>query len=115
MQMTTENNKQQNMALEKMQVPKDLTDLQSLQQQISLEKQASKTLAEQYTKNAMEAMKMVLIRRQEDSGQKQLDTKILAFRVHSFVRHMEAMGVTPDRYDEVYEIAAQIYNSKELK
>lgn len=62
----------------------------------------------------MEAMKVVLIRRQEDSGQRQLDTKILAFRAQSFVKHMETMGVSPEKYNEVYEIALSIYNSKEV-
>ncbi len=63
----------------------------------------------------MEVMKIVLIRRQEDSGQRQLDNGVLAFRANSFVKHMESLGIAPDKYDEVYELAASIYNSKEVK
>jgi DNA polymerase IIIc chi subunit len=63
----------------------------------------------------METMKIVLIRRQEDSGQKPLDAKVLAFRAQSFVKHMDALGIEPDKYNDVYEIAVSIYNDKEVK
>lgn len=63
----------------------------------------------------MEAMKVVLIRRQEDAGHQQLDNKILSWRAQSFVKHLNALGITPDKYNEVYELAVSIYNSKEVK
>jgi hypothetical protein len=63
----------------------------------------------------MEQMKTVIMRRAEDSGQRQLDNAIIALRAASYVRHMEANGVLPQDYNAVYELAVAIYNEQEIK
>lgn len=58
---------------------------------------------------------MVLMRRQEDSGQRQLSEDIIALRAASFYSHMNSLGVSPEKYTEVYEAAVRIYNEQEIK
>lgn len=62
-----------------------------------------------------ELMETILIRRQEDSGQKQLADGILALRALSYAKHMKANGINPNQYDDVYELAVSIYNESEIK
>lgn len=101
--------------LEKMQTPKDLTDFKNLQGQTSLTRQISTNLQIERTKLSMEQMKRVLMRRTEDSGQRHLDDTIMTLRAASYVKHMEASGVSPEDYNAVYEAAVVIYNSREVK
>lgn len=63
----------------------------------------------------MEQMKIILMRRGEDSGQRQPDKAILSLRAASYAQHMEANGVDPRDYNAVYELAVAIYNEKEIK
>ena len=63
----------------------------------------------------MVQMKIVLMRRQEDAGQQPLDNRILAVRAASFVSHMDSLGVPPEKYSEVYELALSIYNDSPIK
>ena len=57
-------------------------------------------------------METLLVRRQEDSGHKQLDDGVISFRANSYVRHMEALGIPREKYNDVYELATQIYNEQ---
>lgn len=63
----------------------------------------------------MDKMKKVIMRRQEDAGHTQLDNNVVALRAASFYSHMEALGVKPDEYNKVYEVAARIYAESESK
>lgn len=56
-----------------------------------------------------------ILRRQEDSRQKQLDNKITKALTISYERHLTNLGIHPDYYDKIYELATLIYNGKEVK
>jgi len=56
-----------------------------------------------------------IIRRQEDSRQKQLDVRITKSLTVSYEKHLTNLGIHPAHYDKVYELATLIYNEKEIK
>lgn len=57
----------------------------------------------------------IILRRQEDSGLKPVEDKILAARSASIERHLTNLGISPSQYEQVYELAVQIYNETDLK
>ncbi len=61
----------------------------------------------------LEAVKATFfVRRQEDSGLKPLEPEILKARCLSYERHLTKQGISPKDYDEIYEIAVEIYNDR---
>jgi hypothetical protein len=62
-----------------------------------------------------EEMETILLRRQEDSGQRPLNNDVLSLRAASYARHMLNHGIKPHQYEKVYELAVSIYNESEIK
>jgi hypothetical protein len=58
------------------------------------------------------SMTAVIARRLEDAGHRPLDNRVMEFRVKSYVQHMTNLGIHPNEYETVYEVAMQIYNSQ---
>lgn len=49
------------------------------------------------------------LREREDSSQRQLDTQVLIARTVSYERHLTNLGIVPEDYTKVYELARLIY------
>lgn len=60
-------------------------------------------------------MASFIVRRSEDSLQKQPEPLIARARCISYEKHLTNMGVHPQDYDKVYELAVQIYNETSIQ
>ena len=49
------------------------------------------------------------MRRSEDYGQKQLEPEVLKVRVLSYYQHLNNLGIEPNEYNKVYEMAVEIH------
>jgi len=56
-----------------------------------------------------------IVRRAEDSGQKQLNEKLAKARAISYEKHLTLLGIAPKDYDRVYELAVQAYTEDGVK
>jgi hypothetical protein len=63
----------------------------------------------------IQSMVAVIARRTEDAGHRPLPKEVARFRAKSYVSHMNALGISPNDYDRVYEVAVVIYNAEENK
>lgn len=55
----------------------------------------------------------ILLRRQEDSGVRPLPSELIKIRAISYERHLTNLGIEPQDYAAIYELAMQIYNADE--
>lgn len=64
-------------------------------------------------KSRLEAVKTVFIlRRTEDSQQRQQDIDIVRVRSLSYEKHLTNLGIEPKDYNEVYELSVQAHAEK---
>jgi predicted methyltransferase len=60
-------------------------------------------------------MATFIVRRVEDTGQREPDVEIAIARAKSMERHLTGMGIHPANYDVIYEMAVQLYNQEDIK
>jgi hypothetical protein len=60
-------------------------------------------------------MVAVIARRTEDAGHRPLPKDVARFRAKSYVRHLDALGISPDDYDTIYQTAVRVYNAEDNK
>lgn len=56
-------------------------------------------------------MKFILTRRQEEAGFQPLEAKVLGFRAYGYSSHLLNLGINPEDFEYIYELAVIIYNA----